>query len=78
MEIKNCCGAKYLGYHRDDQGPRNDFFLGGARIIRKIRFFEFSKFLLYKSLILAPPPYSAAPGDDILSEVKHSSEIGNT
>ena len=45
------------------QGWRNDFYLGGARVIRKMRFCEFSKILLYKSPILggarAPP---APPG----------------
>ena len=43
----------------DIQGRRNRFSLGGARIIRKMTFCEFSKILLSKSSILqgarAPP-----------------------
>ena len=34
------------------QGRRNNFYLGVARIIRKMRFCEFLNFLLYKSPIL--------------------------
>ena len=34
------------------QGRRNNFYLGVARMIRKIRFCEFLNFLLYKSPIL--------------------------
>ena len=41
------------------QGPGNDFYLGGARIIKKMKFCPFWKFLLYKTQILggarAPP-----------------------
>ena len=47
------------------QGRRNRFCLGGAQIIRKMRFCEFSKILLYKSPILgvaqAGYPGSASP-----------------
>ena len=47
-------------------GRRNDFYLGPpARLIRKMRFCEFSKFLLYKSPILrrgrAPPGLGPRP-----------------
>ena len=45
------------------QGQGNDFFLRGARLIRKMMFCEFSKILLYKSSILrgARAPWSPAP-----------------
>ena len=41
------------------QGPGNDFYLGGALVIRKMKFSQFWKFLLYKTSILGglgPPP----------------------
>ena len=41
-----------------NQGLQNLFCIGWARIIRKIKFWEFSKFLLYKYSILGGP----APG----------------
>ena len=37
------------------QGQGNDFFLGGARLIRKMKFWQFSKILLYKSWIQGGP-----------------------
>ena len=43
------------------QGRRNRFCLGGARIIRKMTFCEFSKFLLYKSSILGGPRTPVPP-----------------
>ena len=51
------------------QGRGNDFYLGGARLIGKIKFGQFSKILLYKSSILggarAPP---APPGPRPLND----------
>ena len=45
------------------QGPGNDFYLGGALVIRKMKFSQFWKFLLYNTSILggAPAPSSQAP-----------------
>ena len=37
------------------KGQQNEFYLGVARVIRKMRFCEFSKYLLYKSTILVGP-----------------------
>ena len=58
FELWNLMEA-FTSMSKNDQGRRNRFSLGGARIIRKMTFCEFSKILLYKSSILggaqAPP-----------------------
>ena len=67
-------GSKWLitvCFHRvHTQGRRNEFYLGVAQIIRKMKFCEFSKFLLYISPILGVAwpgcpgyPGSAAPAN---------------
>ena len=43
------------------QGRGNSFYSGGARIIGKIRFWQFSKNLLHKSWILGGPGPSRPP-----------------
>ena len=43
------------------QGRGNSFYSGGARIIGKIRFWQFSKNLLHKSWILGGGPGSPRP-----------------
>ena len=52
------------------QGPGNDFYLGGALVIRKMKFSQFWKFLLYKTSILeearAPPVPRPLPEHDFL------------
>ena len=63
MYYSNVCAIPNI------QGPRNDLFLRGALIKRKMRISLFPKFLLNKSPILrearAPlaPPGSAAPAN---------------
>ena len=50
--------------NKDQQGPGNDFYLGGSDTKKKNIFCEFSKFLLYKSLILGgvgPPQTPPVP-----------------
>ena len=52
VELDVCRIACRRAEHDYIQGRRNEFYLGVAQIIRKMRFCEFSKFLLYKSPIL--------------------------
>ena len=67
-------------YIQDDfnQGPGNDFYLGGALVIRKMKFSQFWKFLLYKTSILggaqAPP---APPVPRCLDMMMKAEEIGS-
>ena len=71
----DCTAIKHSRVYTLEQGPGNDFYLGGALVIRKMKFSKFSKFLLYKTPILggarAPP---APPGPPpLIIEINHVS-----
>ena len=68
--LLNCSFSSSQYILCDEQGRKNDFYLGGP-ILEKFFFSNFQNFYyLNKSLILggsdprSPPPVSAAPGDE--------------
>ena len=73
MYYSNVCAIPNI------QGPRNDLFLRGALIKRKMRISLFPKFLLNKSPILrgARAPLAPLGPRPLEISMKNSIEIGN-